>query len=195
MTTDELDALLLDRFNLSRTDLISALKTLPPQEPWPALSTAEADLLTAADFGDDAASVARSAANAIVTIAQLMKSAYTASEVAAGLGLDTSDVEQRRQARTLWAIEDGRSWVYPAAQFETLDLDRHRGLQTVRGLTEVLPALSRGMHPAAVAGLLLTPQNDLAVDGQPHAAVDWLHQGGPVDAVLRLIDSSEWASR
>ena len=41
MGTDELDQLLHDRFNLSRADLITALRTFPAQHPWAASLTAE----------------------------------------------------------------------------------------------------------------------------------------------------------
>ena len=51
MTTDELDQLLLDRFNLRRSDLIAALKTLPAHRPWAVtLTTDEARLLDDAGF-------------------------------------------------------------------------------------------------------------------------------------------------
>jgi hypothetical protein len=53
MTADELDQLLLDRFNLRRADLISALKTLPAHRPWAATLTAEeARLFDEAGFID-----------------------------------------------------------------------------------------------------------------------------------------------
>jgi hypothetical protein len=72
MTTDELDQLLLDRFNLRRSDLIAALKTLPAQRPWAAtLTTDEARLLDDAGFTDDRE----------------------------GLGVNDSRVRQRRRGR------------------------------------------------------------------------------------------------
>jgi hypothetical protein len=54
MTVDELDQLLQDRFSLSRSDLIAALKALPAHRPWAAsLTAAEAELLDDADFVED----------------------------------------------------------------------------------------------------------------------------------------------
>jgi hypothetical protein len=54
VTTDELDQLLMDRFNLGRADLIAALKALPAQRPWAALLTEEeASLLDHAGFAED----------------------------------------------------------------------------------------------------------------------------------------------
>jgi hypothetical protein len=106
-------------------------------------------------------------------------------------------VRQRRLARTLWAISDGGTWVYPAIQFEIVDRGRDEPLKLkqVRGLDEVLPALlARELHPTAVAGLLMTPQPDLRIDGQPKSVREWLLHGESVEPVLGLIEIGEWAA-
>ena len=54
-------------------------------------------------------------------MARLYSTSYTAAEVADGLGVNDSRVRQRRLAHTLWAIDDGGTWVYPAVQFELVD--------------------------------------------------------------------------
>jgi hypothetical protein len=198
MTTDELDQLLLDRFNLRRSDLIAALKTLPAHRPWAAtLTTDEARLLDDAGFTEDPEAYAEIAADVTAHMATLYSTAYTAAKVREGLGVNDSRVRQRRLARTLWAISDGGTWVYPAIQFEIID--RGRGeplkLKQVRGLDEVLPALlARALHPTAVAGFLMTPQPDLRIDGQPKSVREWLLHGESVEPVLGLIEIGEWAA-
>ena len=198
MTTDELDRLLLDRFNLHRSDLIAALKTLPAHRPWAAALTAdEARLLDAAGFTEDLDAYAEIAADVTAHMARLYSTAYTAAEVREGLGVNDSRIRQRRLARTLWAINDGGTWVYPAIQFEIIGRDHHRTLKLkqVRGLDEVLPTLLAGeLHPTAVAGFLMTPQSDLRIDGQPKSVREWLLHGESVEPVLELIEIGEWAA-
>jgi hypothetical protein len=197
MTRDELDQLLLDRFNLTRDDLITALKTIPPHRPWAATLTAqEAQLLDEAGFVEDPEAYAQVATDVIAHMARLISTAYTGAEVASGLGVNDSRVRQRRLARTLWAIDDGGTWVYPVVQFELISGDDGAlKLKQVRGLDQVLPALQPDLHPTAEAGFLLTPQLDLRIDGQPKTVRDWLLSGGAVEPVLQLIEIAEWAAR
>jgi hypothetical protein len=196
MTTDELDQLLMDRFNLVRADLIAALKTLPAQRPWATTLTGqEADLLDNAGFAEDPEAYREIAADVIAHMGLLYSTAYTAAEVAKGLVVNDSRVRQRRLAHTLWAIDDGGTWVYPSLQFELVDNGRGQtALKQVRGLDQVLPhLLAQTLHPTAVAGFLLTPQPDLRINGQPHSVRDWLLHGESVQPVLDLIDVGQWA--
>lgn len=196
MSADELDQLLQDRFNLSRADLITALKTLPAHRPWAASLTAEeARLFDAAGFVEDPDAYTEIAVDAIAHMARLISTAYTSSEVASGLGVNESRIRQRRLARTLWAIDDNGAWVYPVVQFDVVKVEGRDVLKQVRGLDQVLPALPTDLHPTAVAGFLLTPQQELAIDGQPRAVRDWLSSGGAVEPVLRLVEMGEWAGR
>ena len=192
MSTDELDQLLMDRFNLDRADLIAALKTLPAQRPWAAALTEEqADLLDSAGFTAEPAAYAPMAAQAIAHMGRLYSTSYTAAEVAKGLGVNASRVRQRRLAKTLWAIDDGGTWVYPSDQFEVTD---KATLKQVRGLDQVFPhLLAQNLHPTAVAGFLLAPQPELLIAGQPQSVRDWLLHGESVQPVLDLIDVARWA--
>ncbi|MBX7435449.1 DNA-binding protein [Mycobacterium sp. Y57] len=198
MSTDELDELLMDRFQLRRSDLIAALKTLPAQRPWAgALTEEEAQLLDAAGFTEDPKAYAEVAADVTAHMARLYSTAYTAAEVREGLGVNDSRVRQRRLAHKLWAIDDGGRWVYPALQFESTHTGRppRLKLKLVRGLDQVLPALlGRGLHPTAIAGLLMTPQPDLRIGGRPKSVREWLLHGEPVEPVLALIDIGDWAA-
>lgn len=198
MSTDELDQLLLDRFNLRRSDLIAALKTLPAHRPWAAtLTTDEARLLDDAGFTEDPGAYAEIAADVTAHMARLYGTAYSAADVSKGLGVNDSRVRQRRLAHTLWAIDDGGTWVYPAIQFEIVDRGRDEPLtlKQVRGLDAVLPALlARNLHPTAVAGFLMTAQPDLRIDGQPKSVRDWLLHGESVGPVLELIEIADWTA-
>jgi hypothetical protein len=196
VSTDELDQLLMDRFNLGRADLIAALKTLPAQRPWAAtLTEEEADLLDSAGFTEDPEAYARIAADVIAHMGRLYSTSYTAAEVAQGLGVNDSRVRQRRLAHTLWAIDDGGTWVYPSLQFKLVD--NHRGqttLKQIRGLDQVLPhLLAQNLHPTAVAGFLMASQPELRINGQPQSVRDWLLHGESVQPVSDLIDVGRWA--
>ena len=194
MTVDELDQLLSERFNLQRADLLAALKTLPAIKPGAAsLTEDEVRILDAAGFVEDPVAFAQAAADIVAHTALLINTAYTGPEVAALLGINESRVRQRRLARTLWAIESDGNWLYPTIQFE-VNLKTGKPDKQIRGLEQVFAALPLGLHPAAVAGLLRTPQTELQVDGQPRSIVEWLRSGGPVDPVLHLIEIGDWAS-
>jgi hypothetical protein len=199
MAADELDQLLLDRFNLGRDDLIAALKTLPAHRPGAATLTAEeARLLDDAEFGEDHEAYAEIAADVIGGMARLYSTSYTAAHVAQGLSVNDSRIRQRRLARTLWAIDDGGTWVYPDLQFELVDAARSRpaALKQVRGLDQVLPRLLRlNLHPMSVASFLLTPQPELRIDGQPSSVRTWLLHGESIQPVVDLIEIGEWAPR
>lgn len=198
MTVDELDQLLRDRFDLGRADLIAALKTLPAHRPWATRLTAdEARLLDDAGLTEDPEAYAEIAADVTAHMGRLYSTAYPVADVANGLGVNASRIRQRRLAHTLWAIDDGGTWVYPAVQFDVVDTghEGQRKLKHVRGLNQVLPhLLTRGLHPTAVAGFLLTPQPELRIDGHPESVREWLLHGEPVQPVLNLIDIGEWAA-
>jgi len=196
VSTDELDELLMDRFNLARSDLVAALKTLPAQRPGTAtLTEEEVRLLDKAGFTAEPQAYASMAAASIANMGSIYGTSYTAVEVAKGLGVNDSRVRQRRLANTLWAIDDGGTWVYPSVQFEVVDNGRGTTtMKQVRGLDQVLPQLlTQSLHPAAIAGFLQSPQPELLIAGQPQSVRDWLLHGEPVQPVLNLIDVARWA--
>ena len=195
ITDNELDALLHDRLDLSRAEVVAALKMLPVYRTRAGSITAEeARLLDAAGLVDDPASYSQVSVEAIATMAWLLKTAYAADEVASGLRVNTARIEQRRQARSLWAVDNNGSWAYPAMQFDVIDNGGRRDLKVVRRLDRVLRALPADVHPLAIAGFLLRPQQELAIKGRPCTVRDWLSSGGAVGAALHLIDVGEWAS-
>jgi hypothetical protein len=193
MTVDELDQLLEQRFNLQRSDLVAALKTLPAIKPGAAaLTEQEARLLDEAGFTEDSEAFVEAAADVVAHTAQLINTAYTGPEVADLLNLNDSRIRQRRLAHRLWAIDDNGTWVYPTIQFE-INVKTGRPDKQIRGLDQVFQALlPSGRHPTAIAGFLRSPQSELEVDGRPLSVLEWLRSGGRVEPVLQLIEIADW---
>lgn len=201
-TVDEdLDRLLRDRFDLDRAHLVAALRTLPAHRPWAArLTDGEARLLDAAGFTENPDDYAEIAADVTAHMARIYSTACTAAQVASSLRISDSRVRQRRLARTLWAIDDGGSWVFPVMQFDhTGSQDEsaveESGFRLVRGLDRVLPhLLTRGLHPTAVAGFLNSPQPELHIGNRPSSVKEWLRHGESVESVLQLLELGDWAA-
>lgn len=191
MTADpELDQLLHDHFDISTSDFVAALKALPALRPWAAsLTEDEARLLDDAGFDEDREAFLAAGTEIAGHVAHLAVTAFTADEVAAGLGVTASRVRQKRLAGELWAIPDGQTWVFPVLQFETGD--NGGPSRQIRGLDQVLKALPNGMHPVAVAGFLRTPQPDLYLE-RALTPVEWLRSGGDADQVVAAAMNTDW---
>lgn len=186
----ELEQLLHDRFAITTTEFVAALKGLPALRPWAAaLTEDEAGLLDEANFPEDRDAYVAAGTEIVGHTAHLAVTAFTADDVAKGLGVSASRVRQKRLAGELWAIPDGQSWVFPTLQFET-GADGGPTRQ-VRGLDQVLKALPEGLHPVAIAGFLRTPQPHL-VHGRPMTPVEWLRAGGDVDQAVAAAATTDW---
>ncbi|MDH6198639.1 hypothetical protein M2272_005298 [Mycobacterium frederiksbergense] len=186
----ELDQLLQDRFDITTTDFVAALKTLPTLRPWAAsLTEDEARLLDDANFAEDRDAFLMAGTEITGHVAHLAVTALTADEVATGLGVSPSRVRQKRLAGELWAIPDGQTWLFPVLQFET---DANGGpTRQIRGLDQVFKALPSDLHPVAVAGFLRTPQLDLFHD-RPMTPVEWLRDGGDLARAVAAAASADW---
>lgn len=186
----DLEQLLHDRFDITTSQFVAALKVMPALRPWSAsLTEGEARLLDDANFPEDRDAYLAAGTEIAGFAAHLAVSAFTAEEVANGLGVGASRVRQKRLAGELWAIPDGQSWVFPMLQFET-SADGGPTRQ-VRGLDQVLKALPEGLHPVAIAGFLRTAQPDLFHD-RPMTPVEWLRAGGDVDQAIAAAASTDW---
>ncbi len=186
----ELERLLHDRFDITTADFVDGLKALPDSRPWAtSLTEDEARLLDAVDFVEDRGAFVATGIEMAGQRAHLAANAFAAEEVATGLGVSASRVRQKRLAGELWAISDGRTWVFPVLQFETGD-DGSPGRQ-VRGLDQVFKALPGDLHPVAVAGFLRTPQPGL-FQGRPTTPVEWLRDGGDVDEAVTAAANIDW---
>ena len=178
----ELEQLLHERFAITPAAFVAALRHLPASRPWAAtLTETEARLLDDADFTEDRESFVAATAEIAGHTAHLAVTAFTAEEVASGLGIGASRVRQKRLAGELWAIRDGQTWVFPVVQFETGD--NGGPTRQVRGLDQVPKSLPRDLHPVAVAGFLRTAQADLFHD-RPMTPIAWLRAGGDIDRAV-----------
>jgi hypothetical protein len=188
---DEMDRLLREHYDLSRDDVVAALKTLPVIRPWAAqLTAAEAQLLDEAGFSEDPHAYAKAAVDVAAHLGRLITTAFSANEVAKGLVISSSRVRQRRLDRGLWAIQEGATWLFPLTQFER---DAHGGpTKQIRGLDRVFRTLAADLHPVAVDGFLHTAHPDLQLDGKPLAPLDWLRSGGEVAAVVAVAETTDW---
>lgn len=191
----ELDQLLRDRFGIGRDDFVAALRALPLVRPWAtALTEEEARLLDDVDFGEDHAAYIAAGAEIAGHAGRLAESTLTTAEVKTALGLSDVQVRRKRLARELWAIPDGRTWIYPISQFE-LNPETGVPFRQVRGLAEVLAALPDDLNPVAVDGFLHTQQADLERDGHAQTPLNWLCHGGDVLNVMAAALASDWCGR
>lgn len=207
--TETFSDLLNRSFGLNDAELVQALKTLPAdQSPLlvalrsithrvPRVSDT-ASMLTQAQMtllergglrmSGNTASAAIAATELVAAHATLVNTAYTTSQVAELLNVRDSRVRQRRADRTLWAIQNGNEWLFPALQFTT---DGPRKGQ-IRGLDRVLPALPENLHPLSVAGFLTTPQPGLIRKGQLVTPLEWLATGGDLQPVFDAAHAVQW---
>ena len=111
----------------------------------------------------------------------------TTREVAEVLGIDESRVRHRRGAGDLIAYKLGRVLRYPLWQFTP----GSPHATPLPGLPKLLAILPSHMHPAEIAGRMLTPQAELTLENQPVSPRDWLASGGPVDAVREVFDDDQ----
>jgi hypothetical protein len=189
-TPPELEHLLQDHFGITTDDFVVALKFLPASRPSAAsLTEDEARLLDDADFVEDRDAFVAAGIEIAGHLAHLAVTAFTADEVAAGLGVTASRVRQKRLAGELWAIPDGQTWLFPVLQFETGD--NGGPTRQVRGLDQVFKALPSDLHPVAVAGFLRTPQPDL-FQGRQMTPVEWLRGGGDVEQAVTAAANTDW---
>jgi hypothetical protein len=189
-TNPELEQLLHERFDITTADFVTALKFLPASRPWAAsLTEDEARLLDDANFAEDRDAFVAAGTEIAGHSARLAVTAFTADEVATGLGVTASRVRQKRLAGELWAIPDGQTWVFPVLQFETGD--NGGPTRQVRGLDQVFKSLPAELHPVAIAGFLRTPQPDL-FQGRPVTPVEWLRDGGDVDRAVAVAVEIDW---
>ena len=191
---DELVELLREHYDLSPDDVVLALRTLPVLRPRAATLTAgQAALLDEVGFSEEPHAYARAAIDIAAHLGRLIRSAFTANEVAEGLGVTASRVRQRRLSGGLWAIEEHGAYLFPVPQFE-LDASGDPRKQ-IRGLDRVFRALPADLHPVAIDGFLHTPQTDLQLDGKLLSPLDWLRSGGDVAAVVGVAEITDWYGR
>jgi len=124
------------------------------------------------------------AANNVTVIAgefaQMVTTALSQKEVAALLGVSTSRIRQKIEARELFVVRTSNGRVCPRFQFGPNG--------TLPGLEIVLRALRADAHPVAVQRFFMDTHGDLESDtlGRPLSPHEWLLTGHPVAAVVDL---------
>ncbi len=134
----------------------------------------EADLTTQAR----AASAVRVAQDRALAEEQARSSALTTAEVAVLLGRKDASIRRSKAAGDLYALpsSSGRSALFPAWQFGDG--------RVVPGLREIIAAFPAFMHPLTVERFMTSPHEEL----EGFSPVQWLLRGGPVGAVVSLVD-------
>ncbi|MBF9352763.1 hypothetical protein BKG80_00110 [Mycobacteroides chelonae] len=178
----------MDLLEITRATFVDALAATPVTRPPAAeLTAGDARLLEKEGLSQCHADAWGADAEITARIKHLVTAALTADEVANGLGITTTEVHEKQLARRLWAITDGRLWIFPAPQFE-IGNDGHH-LRVIRGIDQVVKSLPEDLHPIAVEGFLSTPQPDLLTD-RPTTPLEWLLGGGDISTVLAVASAA-----
>lgn len=119
---------------------------------------------------------------------ELMCNALTTAEVAKLLQVHESEVQERREDRTLWAVRIGNEWYFSTLPFIG-NGPRH---ELLRGLDQVFPALPESLDPLSVAGFLTTPQPGLQGRTRLMSPLEWLRDGGDPQRVVGAAEAVGW---
>jgi len=105
------------------------------------------------------------------------------------LGVDPSRVRHRQSAGQLIGERFGRELRYPLWQFDT----RVSPAVPIPHLRAVAEAIRPSVHPAEVAGIMGTEQEDLTLGGKPVSPREWLLSGGSPEPVMDVLAADvEW---
>jgi hypothetical protein len=162
-------------------DALAASLPTPAPDPRGVLTEAEAGILSegGADLAVRAPDEPGPGAEAAAAVGALLAAALTVTSAAERLGVDASRVRHRLIEGSLYGIRLRSGWRLPAFQFTGAG-----GL--VPGVGEVLAALPRDLHPAAVHLWMTTPSPDLEIDDSPVSPLAWLTGGGDPRPVATL---------
>ncbi|TFB59033.1 hypothetical protein E3N86_12385 [Cryobacterium sp. Hz7] len=146
----------------------------------------ESGTFTAAEFADIEASLARGdlAKQERKTRLEAVINSLSAAEVALRLGIDASRVRHRQAKGGLYSFTAGGKRRYPFWQFTN---DPAQPL--LPGLAALVKGLPEDMRPASIQGFMLTPQEDLLVEGRRVTPVEWLLHAGDPQALVDILDS------
>lgn len=142
--------------------------------------------MTAEELAENEAEVARGELeiSEYRTALEPIVASFGPRTVAELLEIDDADVAQLVVEGQLYAFSSGPSLRFPTWQFVEGDRADQR---TVPGLVDLVVAIPRSMHPASVLGFMLTPQDDLRVQGRRVTPLRWLKDGGDVEDVLDIL--------
>jgi hypothetical protein len=155
-----------------------------------ALSEHDDALLTDAGFVTDPAAATAARVDRDIRMQDLVHRSLSVADAAERLGVTTARVRQRLTDGTLWAFTSGRRRLLPPAQFTAAG--------AVPFLDQVLPLLSKELHPLTVQALLTQPQPSLTVEGHPVSIVAWLTgsagTASDIEQAADVITAADWES-
>lgn len=158
----------------------AARKVSPPQ-PNPAdyFSPVQRQVLTdvGLDLSADDEQESDPRASTVAARAVFADSAFSVTDTARLLGIDTSRVRHRLKEGKLTGWKD-KGWQVPAWQFS--------GSAVLPGLDVVLRALPDDQPALMIAAFMNTPQSDLELDGKPVTPRQWLLAHGDPRMVADL---------
>lgn len=174
--------------------LTEYLLTLRPVSPEAGLSgeqerfLIESDVLTADELADTKDEINRGDLQLDAAEAFLSHLCATLSlDAAAGyLSWDEETVRTAVSERRLYGVEFSGRLRLPVWQFHVSGPSK-----LLPGLADVLKAASPSLHWQSMAGLMATRQSSLRAEGRK-TPVDWLRDGGDVQAVIQLLKGGGW---
>lgn len=92
------------------------------------------------------------------------------------------------------AVSDGRLYAVEISgrlRFPVWQLNVRSPEKLIPGLTEILDAVASRWSWQSVAGFMATPQSSLVAKGRKTPAA-WLRDGGHVNAVKQIIETTDW---
>lgn len=156
----------------------------------PALSEHDAALLADAGFVADPAAATATRVDRDIRMQALVQRSLSVADAAKRLRVTTARVRQRLAEGTLWAFTSGRNRLLLPAQFTATG--------AVSYLEQIMPMVSRDMHPLTVQALLTEPQPSLVVEGRPVSIVTWLTgsagNAADIEQAADVIAAAEWES-
>lgn len=126
------------------------------------------------------------------THVRALTNTYTASEVAALLGIDASSVRHRQSKNTLYGFRAGRIRLYPRWQFIPGEK-----VSTIPHLPLLVRAIPSDWDPADVEGFMTTPQDDLrstedSVDPKEWMTpIEWLAAAKDPAPVVGILEDAD----
>lgn len=96
------------------------------------------------------------------------------------------DVQDAVSDGRLYAIEISDRLRFPAWQFNVGSPEK-----LIPGLTEILDVVTPRWSWQSVAAFMSTPQSSLVAEGR-QTPVEWLRDGGDVNAVKQIIETNDW---
>ena len=148
----------------------------------------ESGAFTAEEWAETSASVKRGELQLSATESWLSGLLATISleETAHYLGWSEEAVLAAEADGRLYGFEISGRMRFPTWQFNVGSPEK-----LIPGLSEILDVLDTGWSWRSVAGLMCTPQSSLLAEGRK-TPVAWLRDGGDVESVKQIIESSDW---